>query len=125
VRALNGHRSPVRGGAFSPDGKWAVTVDSDHTVRLWDLEAAGDESSRVVRVPDFQLHAVVFAANGSQVIVAGDRGLVACDLAGQVVTRCRLPGPVHDLAVSSDGKHLATANANGTAYILRLPLGAR
>ncbi len=33
----------------------------------------------------------------------------------------RLPGPVYGLAVARDGKHLATANCNGTAYVLRLP----
>jgi hypothetical protein len=30
-----------------------------------------------------------------------------------------LPGAVHDLAFAHDGRHLVTANADGTAYILR------
>jgi hypothetical protein len=33
-----------------------------------------------------------------------------------------LPFIVNGLAASADGKHLATANSNGTVYILRLPL---
>jgi hypothetical protein len=32
----------------------------------------------------------------------------------------KLPGPVHGVVFASDGRHLATANGNGTAYIFRL-----
>jgi hypothetical protein len=32
-----------------------------------------------------------------------------------------LPGPVFRVAVAPDGRHLATANSNGTAYFLRPP----
>jgi hypothetical protein len=31
-----------------------------------------------------------------------------------------LPGVVHDVAFAPDGRHLATANGNGSVYILRL-----
>jgi WD40 repeat protein len=36
------------------------------------------------------------------------------------VHRLQLPGPVGNLTFAADGRHLATANANGTVYILRL-----
>jgi hypothetical protein len=41
-----------------------------------------------------------------------------------MVGEWRLPGPVYDLAFASDGRHIATANGNGTVYILRLPAPA-
>jgi hypothetical protein len=31
-----------------------------------------------------------------------------------------LPGAIRDAVLSSDGRHLITANANGTIYIFRL-----
>ena len=33
---------------------------------------------------------------------------------------CRLPGPVLNLTLASDGRHLFMANSNGTVYVLRL-----
>lgn len=33
----------------------------------------------------------------------------------------KLPGPVYSLDLAADGRHLASANADGTLYIFRLP----
>jgi hypothetical protein len=41
----------------------------------------------------------------------------------EVVGECQLPGRIWGLALSPDGKYLATANANGTVYVIRLPGG--
>jgi hypothetical protein len=35
-------------------------------------------------------------------------------------TKIALPGPVQALTVAADGRHLVTANGNGTLYVLRL-----
>ena len=37
---LRGHLAPVLMGVFTPDGDRAVTVSSDETVRVWDLQTA-------------------------------------------------------------------------------------
>jgi hypothetical protein len=42
----------------------------------------------------------------------------------EVVGEWELPGPVWALALARDGKHVATANSDGTVYILRLPAPA-
>ena len=38
-----------------------------------------------------------------------------------VLKSWELPGGVGAVAFAADGRHLATANGNGTVYILRLP----
>jgi WD40 repeat protein len=37
VRALEGHASAVLGVAVTPDGRFAVSVSRDNTLRVWDL----------------------------------------------------------------------------------------
>jgi hypothetical protein len=60
---------------------------------------------------------------GRQVVTAeNDRQLVVCAADREVISARLLPHLVNALALSADGKHLATANSNGTVYILRLPL---
>jgi formylglycine-generating enzyme required for sulfatase activity len=39
---------------------------------------------------------------------------------GAKLREWQLPGPVHAVAFANDGRHLATANGNGTVYILRI-----
>jgi hypothetical protein len=36
-------------------------------------------------------------------------------------TGWHFPGPVNGVTFDATGRHLATANANGTVFILRLP----
>ena len=37
----------------------------------------------------------------------------------------QLPGPAQKVVFAPDGRHIATANANGTVYILRLAASAK
>jgi eukaryotic-like serine/threonine-protein kinase len=39
---------------------------------------------------------------------------------GQLLREWHFPGPVHFAGFANDGRHLATANGNGTVYVLRL-----
>ncbi|HVS38536.1 MAG TPA: SUMF1/EgtB/PvdO family nonheme iron enzyme, partial [Gemmataceae bacterium] len=51
----------------------------------------------------------------------GPDGLTIQDLIGaKPIRKIRLPGPVLSVAFAPDGRHLATANGNGTVYILNL-----
>jgi WD40 repeat protein/tRNA A-37 threonylcarbamoyl transferase component Bud32 len=112
-----------RGGrsvGFAPGGGRAVSAHPDGLVRIQSLSDASapvvlkGHASGIVRAD--------FAPDGKLLASAGSDGhLVLWDAtSGQRLDRWQLPGPVHHVAFAADGRHLATANGNGTAYILRL-----
>jgi WD40 repeat protein len=59
---------------------------------------------------------------GEGIASAGRDGrIIVWDVAaGDKFREWHLPGPVWDIAFAADGRHLATANGNGTVYVLRL-----
>lgn len=69
---LKGHRSEVRGIAFSPDGRLLLSGSHDRTVRFWNV-ASGREVARF----DWhvgRLHAVAFSPDGMTAAAAGEWG---------------------------------------------------
>jgi cytochrome c len=114
----------VLGVAFAPDGKRAVSVSQDRSVRLWDLEAPPAKAWRVLDTRSMA-RAVAFVDNGRIVTAGLETRLLVWSSGGEIVGERPLPYTVNGLALSADGKHLATANGNGTVYILRLPLQKR
>jgi WD40 repeat protein len=70
---------------------------------------------------------VAYTPDGKSLVsVSCDGGLISWDLASRTKSLERsLPGAVHDAALAPDGIRLATANANGTVYLLRLKHGPR
>jgi WD40 repeat protein len=76
--SLRGHGDKAKCADFSPDGRWLATGGIDGLVILWDV-ATGQERSRM----DWQLeevHSLRFAPDGMTMAVAGDRGIVICDV---------------------------------------------
>jgi WD40 repeat protein len=114
---------------FSPDGKLLLELgarDGRATIGDWAaphpqvrLMLGGPTGSGVNHV----VYSVAFSPDGTQVAVGGHgpEPLAVWDVAGGKRTRFWVfPGDVLAVAFAPDGRHLFTANANGTVYILRL-----
>jgi WD40 repeat protein/serine/threonine protein kinase len=98
-----GHTGHVWGVAFSPTAPLLATCGEDGTVRLWDL-LRKDEGGRMKDEPERKHSDSSFILPPSSLVIG--------------------PGPfggaVRAVAFTPDGRYLATANANGTVYLLRV-----
>jgi WD40 repeat protein len=120
LRGYSTHRGDIHSVALSPDGRWGVSGGIDNRVFLYDLDSPSNEPlwSRTV---SSHANGVAFTPDGR--VISADRGglIHVWSRQGELLYKWELPGAVHALALASDGKHIATANANGTVYVLRLP----
>ncbi len=106
--------------AFSPGGKY-LAVNEGEDLILQDV-ATGKEVRRL-QVQRMQNPRVAFSADGAVVAIAGegDRGPQVWDVeAGEelLLAHRGLPGQLHGLAVSPDGKYVAVRG--GPAVVLRV-----
>jgi WD40 repeat protein/serine/threonine protein kinase len=120
LRILSGHNDHVFSATFSPDGQSLASGSADHSVRIWNL-ATGRERHTLTehKAP---IYSTLFAPDGQWLASAGADGRVILwdPSSGAKFREWQLPGPIHGIAVASDGRHIVTANGNGTAYILRI-----
>jgi WD40 repeat protein len=117
VSAPMKHGGNVERAAFSPDGKWVVTVAADGTARVWDA-ATGKPATAPLR-HDKAVHWAAFSPDGTRLATAGaDRTARVWDVAAGT----RVAGPLtHDLPVlfaafSRDGKRLVTSGGDAGVH---------
>jgi WD40 repeat protein/serine/threonine protein kinase len=121
-RVLEAHAGGLRTLAFAPDGDLLATGGADAVVRLWECASGEFKEDKILATHGKKVSAVVFSIDGKTLASAGEEGevIVWSVASGEQRRHWTLPGPIHGLAFATDGRHLATANANGTAYILRI-----
>jgi hypothetical protein len=119
-RTLTGHSGLPATPAFSPDGALVACAGAyDNEIKVWDT-ASGEKRSSVP-VGSWPLGMTYFADGQSLMLLTGGGQLIHWDLTAQKAIRSwQLNERVTGLAVASDQRHIAIANANGTVYILRL-----
>jgi WD40 repeat protein len=121
-----GHAQEVRWVGFGPDGRTLASAGTDNLVRVWDL-AAGQEKRRLAGHENWVVSGA-WRADGRLLVTAGvyDGTVRLWDLSGTGPRSRALPvvppdgGWLHALALTPEGRHVVTANPNGTLYVLRL-----
>jgi WD40 repeat protein len=108
---------PIRSLAFGPDGR-CLGLGLNGGVRLYDWRARGEGVS--LEGPLGGVDSVAVAPAGKRVVASG-ASVVAWDTATKAHRlEWRPPVPVPQVLLASDGRHLLTANGNGTVYVIRL-----
>ncbi len=114
--------------AVAPDGHTLATTASafaaGHKLELWNLTTDLQQPTASFSLPNAE--AVTFSPDGRRLAASFQEsgtsaGVQIIQLAtGTVEQRLTFPGAVHQLDFADDNRHLITANANGTIYVVRL-----
>src|SRR5262249_42544371 len=107
--------------AYSPDGQWIASGSWDHTARLWDA-VTGELCATFPH--EGNVRGLAFTADSSYLITANDRGnrVQTWDVAtGRRRKDLLGQGPAAlAVALSPDGRHLASVDAGGNVCKLRI-----
>jgi cytochrome c len=131
-RIFEGHEGNVNAVAFLPDGR-LVTAGYDMTLRIWpqaipdEVEAgspSGNATEQEARAPKtlslgVPLNALAVAEDGT-IVAAGGDGLVRLfDAEGEPLGEVKtVAAPVTALALSPDGKTIASATVEGSVWLI-------
>jgi WD40 repeat protein/tRNA A-37 threonylcarbamoyl transferase component Bud32 len=123
ARAFRGDPQLVYGVAFSPDGHVLASAGQSGRISLWN--SSGGLETRTLPAP-VPLHAVMFGPKSKHLVAAGE-GPRAPVLVWDMTEPSRLPTvykghseAVHCVALSSDGRLLATGGQDRTVRLVDL-----
>lgn len=120
VRRFEGHAGAIWTVAFTPDGARIVSSGADGYVRVW--ETGSGATGPPAFLSNTAPSVIAIDPTGRTVAAAAlDGQIVFWDLpSGSKLGVIELADNLRRIAFAPDGRHLATANENGTVYILRV-----
>lgn len=109
---LPGHGGTAMCGEFSPDGKRLATGGrEDHTINVWNVADSTLEAT--LRGHQGGVRSLAFLPNGNLVSGSEDQSAAIWDLAAKkLLRRIDVGQPVYRVAVSPDGRQIATGTGN-------------
>jgi WD40 repeat protein len=124
---LQAHKNAIADLAFTPDKKNLVTADFTGEIKVWDLMKGAATATIAGKGKSVVLMSM--SPDGKRFAVATEDNIIRVyDLAGKELRSWDLQVPgiknrpfVRGMVFTADGKSLATANANTTAYLLECP----
>jgi WD40 repeat protein/beta-lactamase regulating signal transducer with metallopeptidase domain len=124
LHTLTGHNDRVKGLAFSSDGKTLATGSGDRTIRLWNYRT-GEQLAELEGHPA-AVGEIAFSPDGNLLVSGGaQHSLKLWDIKArkELATLRENPEPAEGsnplvMAVSPDGKTVATGRENGEVALL-------
>ena len=131
MRAFLGHKAPIRGAAFSPDGKTVATCGDDKRILLWNPadvrpyrleEVFGEKPPAPPAMRELSGHraavaSVAFSADGRRLASGGlDNAIFVWDVASATALKELRghAGQVRACRISDDGRTVASGSFDGT-----------
>ncbi len=115
---------PVWAVAFAPDGRTLASGGRDRAVRVWDVTKAKGPAAATLDGHEDGVRGVAFAPDGKRLYsVGGDDGQLRTwdvSAAPKAAGSAKAGGRVNGVAVSADGKLVATAGAKGASKVWAL-----
>jgi len=122
---LGAHDAIARQVRLSGDGRLLASGDNAGTIKLWDLTAP-KPPGRELKFHSKLISSLRFSSDAKTLLSTSQDGRVVLwnTASGERSKTWEFPGAVHDGAFSPGDRHIVTANANGSAYVLRHPTAA-
>ena len=123
IKRFEGHCSPVKAVAFSPDSKYVVSGGWDDFLILWEVQT-GKELKRFVW-DDGDARGVEFSPDGKYIISGGHNSPILWDVAtGKEIRRFMWDkNYVYSIAISPDGRYLLTGGSDLSARLWDIETG--